>query len=112
MYPKNPKSTQIHYHLWRTPNLFNGSGIQSELQPEMLFEVDVAGGIDKFHNNERFSISFLEKKQESLFERLIDGKLSFGPSEMLEDGITGDYFYYHFSSCEETPGYLAFSCSL
>ncbi|KAL2495157.1 B3 domain-containing transcription repressor VAL1 [Forsythia ovata] len=71
----------------RAPSLFNGSGIQSELQPGMPFEVDVAGGIDRFRNSERFSLSSLEKKQESSFERFIDGKLSFGPSEMLEDGI-------------------------
>lgn len=98
---------------WRkAPSFFNDSGFQFELQPGMPVEVDVVHGIDRFGISERFSISSLEKKQENFFERLIDGKPIVGPSETLEDGISGDYLHYHFSACEETHGYLSFSCSL
>ncbi|CAI9783853.1 unnamed protein product [Fraxinus pennsylvanica] len=82
---------------WRkAPSFFNGSGVQSELQPGMPFEVDVVGGIDRFRISDRFSIFSLEKKQENSFDRLIDRKLIVGPSETLENEISA-------SNREEKP---------
>lgn len=78
---------------WRqAPSLFNCSSFQLESQPRMAFEVDMSDGIDRFRICERLSSSFLEKKEENSFGRLIYGKLTSGPFESVEDRIAGNYF--------------------
>ncbi|XP_022886319.1 B3 domain-containing protein Os07g0563300-like isoform X2 [Olea europaea var. sylvestris] len=75
---------------WRqAPSLFNCSSFQLESQPRMAFEVDMSDGIDRFRICERLSSSFLEKKEENSFGRLIYGKLTSGPFESVEDRIAG-----------------------
>ncbi|CAI9755145.1 unnamed protein product [Fraxinus pennsylvanica] len=75
---------------WRqAPSLFNGSSIQFDSQPRMAFGDDISDGIDRFRICERLSSSFLEKKEESSFGRLIYGKLRSGPFETVEDRNAG-----------------------
>lgn len=79
---------------WRqAPSLFNGCGLQSELQSRAPFEFDVSGGPDRLRFNERLSFSSMEKrKQEESFEKLMNGSLRIGGSEMLGNGNAGKIF--------------------
>lgn len=79
---------------WRqAPSLFNGSGLQSELQSRAPFEFDVSGGLDRIRFNERLSFASMEKrKQEESFEKLMNGSLRIGSSEMLGNGNAGKIF--------------------
>ena len=79
---------------WRqAPSLFNASNAQSELHPRMPFEVEMPGGMDRFLVNDRLSAPSLDKRRkEDSSERLMNGGLKIGPSEILENGTTGIYF--------------------
>ncbi|GMP74831.1 hypothetical protein CsSME_00032124 [Camellia sinensis var. sinensis] len=74
---------------WRqAPSLFTSSAAQSDFQPRMPFDVDIPSGIDRLIGSERLSASSLEKKKvEDSSERLMNGSLKLGASEILENGI-------------------------
>lgn len=71
---------------WRqAPSLFN-----SEMHPKMPFELDIPGGIDRLLASERLSATSLDKKKnEDSSERLINGSLKTGASQIFEKGIPG-----------------------
>ncbi|KAL0353148.1 UNVERIFIED_CONTAM: B3 domain-containing protein [Sesamum angustifolium] len=75
---------------WRqAPSLFSRPDTQSNVQSRMPFEIDVSGGIDRHHICERLSNASPEMKQERSYERFVNGKLRFGPSETLQNGNAG-----------------------
>lgn len=79
---------------WRqAPSLFNGSSVQSELQPRVPvpIEFDVSGGLDRLRLNEKLSSSCSERrKKEDSFERLMNGSLRIGASEISGSGNSGN----------------------
>uniref|UniRef100_A0A5B7A1Y2 TF-B3 domain-containing protein n=1 Tax=Davidia involucrata TaxID=16924 RepID=A0A5B7A1Y2_DAVIN len=96
---------------WRqAPSLFNNSTAQSELHPRMPFEVDIPSSIDRIIASERLSTSSLEKKKiEDLSERLMNGNLKLGVSEVLENGNAGIKREEQPNSCVNVPQQSCFS---
>lgn len=76
---------------WRqAPGLFHASTAQLELPHRMPFEVEIPGGIDRLISGELFNASSLDKKKkEDASERLMNGSLKIGASEILGSGTTG-----------------------
>ena len=82
---------------WRqAPSLFSSSPSHSDLQPKMPFEVDIPSGIDRLIGIERSSASSLEKKKvDDSSDRLVNGCLKLGSSEIHDNGNAGfDLFLY------------------
>ncbi|XP_058195475.1 B3 domain-containing protein Os07g0563300-like isoform X1 [Rhododendron vialii] len=76
---------------WRqAPSLFSSSSAQLELQPRIPFEVDTRSGSDRLFSIERPSTASLERKTaDKLSERLMNGSLKLGASDVLENGNAG-----------------------
>ncbi|CAI9087602.1 OLC1v1021710C1 [Oldenlandia corymbosa var. corymbosa] len=77
---------------WRqAPSLFNGSSVQSEIQPRtpVAIEFDVSGGLDRLRLNDKISSTFSDKRKEESFERLVNGSLRIGASEITGGGDSG-----------------------
>ncbi|XP_027111695.1 B3 domain-containing protein Os07g0563300 isoform X2 [Coffea arabica] len=95
---------------WRqAPSLFNGSAIQSELQPRVPtpIEFDVSGGVDRLQLNERLSSSLEKKKKEESFERFMNGSLRICSSEFGSgtSGAMGKEQSFPFSNASPQTGY-------
>ncbi|XP_047954228.1 B3 domain-containing protein Os07g0563300-like isoform X1 [Salvia hispanica] len=73
----------------QAPSLFNGPSIQANDQLKMPFEVDVSDGIGRYGLSERLSMASPEMKQERSCARLANGKMRFGPPEILQNGNIG-----------------------
>ncbi|XP_052202834.1 B3 domain-containing protein Os07g0563300 isoform X3 [Diospyros lotus] len=76
---------------WRqAPSMFSSSSAHSELHPRLPFEVDRPSGIDRLIGCERLSASSLEKKKvDDSSERLMNGSMKLGASEIVENGNAG-----------------------
>ncbi|KAL3627658.1 hypothetical protein CASFOL_029021 [Castilleja foliolosa] len=76
-------SAPVPWH--QTPNLFNGSVIQSSVPLRIPFEMNASGCV-----LDRLSAASPQMKTEHSRERLFNGNLSLGPSETLhQNGNTG-----------------------
>lgn len=93
---------------WRqAPSVFSGSGFQSELQSKAPFDLDVPGGIDRLRINERLSFTPMEKrKQEESFEKLMNGSLRTGASEIPGNGNAGNHVSINQKACLQLSVYL------
>ncbi|KAI8567538.1 hypothetical protein RHMOL_Rhmol02G0130100 [Rhododendron molle] len=76
---------------WRqAPSLFSSSSAQLELQPRIPFEVDTRSGSDRLFSIDRLSTASLERKTaDKLSERVMNGSLKLGASDVLENGNAG-----------------------
>lgn len=106
---------------WRqAPSLFSSSSAQLELQPRIPFEVDTRCGSDRLFSIERLSTASLERKTaDKLSERLMNGSLKLGASDVLENGNAGTFSYVHMiqliKKVQDVPcpvDYLLFPSSL
>lgn len=92
---------------WRqAPSLFSSSSAQLELQPRIPFEVDTRSGSDRLFSIERLSTASLERKTaDKLSERLMNGSLKLGASDVLENGNAGTFSYVHMIQLiKKSPG--------
>ncbi|XP_019162405.1 PREDICTED: B3 domain-containing protein Os07g0563300 isoform X2 [Ipomoea nil] len=87
---------------WRqAPSLFNGSVIQTKLQPKTPYG-DITGSIDRLHLNERPPVSSLvNKRKEENFGSLLNRTLKSCVSGRLENEHTG------FSCSEQSNSFLS-----
>ncbi|XP_057472045.1 B3 domain-containing protein Os07g0563300-like isoform X3 [Actinidia eriantha] len=96
---------------WRqAPSLFSSSPSHSNLQSKMPFDVDIPSGIDRLIGIERSSASSLEKKKgEDSSDRLVNGCLKLGSSEIHDSGNAGINCVEEANPCGKGPQKSFFS---